>query len=311
MATLKEQGELRTIERLAKLLPGRSDVVLGVGDDTAIVEVGSEGRQLLLTTDPLIEGVHFLPDAPPELIGRKAAGRVLSDFAAMGGEPLWLLVDVVAPGEMEADRLEGVYKGLCELAEKYASALVGGDVAKGPVFELHVFGVGEVPRNSAVRRSGARVGDAIYVTGELGGSLLGRHLEFEPRIEEAMWLRENSWPTAMIDVSDGLATDLRHICDASGVGAEIVLESVPVSESAKKMSDEKSSLHHAMTDGEDFELLFTVPASKRSLFESAWEDTFDLPCSRIGVITDAGMTCIDATGRRPLDEKGYEHFGSE
>ncbi len=311
MTTLHQLGEREVIRRLAKLLPGRADVRVGIGDDVAVVAVEGGHRDFLLTSDAVIEGTHFLPGAAPEQIGHKAVGRVLSDFAAMGGEPLWALVDVVANRDMPLKRLEGVYRGAAKLAGKYGLSIIGGDMAGGPELQLHVFGVGEIPKRSAVLRSGARAGDVIYVTGALGGSLAGKHLSFEPRLEEGLWLRESRWANAMIDISDGLATDLGHILEMSKVGAEISADAIPVSTAARKMKTGRTSLEHALFDGEDFELLFTVSAEKQPGFESSWKDVFKLPCTAVGRIVKAprGIVLVDAAGKKKsLKDAGYEHF---
>jgi len=309
VSTLRQIGEREVIQRLSKLLGSRDDVVVGIGDDVAVVRVEGTHTNFLLTSDAVIEGTHFTSETDAERVGRKAIGRVLSDFASVGGDPLWAIIDLVAPAETGVQKLESIYRGAAELAEKYGMAIVGGDTSSGPVLELHVFGVGQVPQSSAVLRSGARAGDVVYVTGELGGSGAGRHLDFEPRIQEGLWLREAGWANAMIDVSDGLAVDLRHIVDGSGVGAEIDAEHVPVSEAATKGPGD--ALERALQDGEDFELLFTIPESRRKAFESSWADTFELRCSAIGRITDrAGELVLLRDGERMLIEGGYEHFRS-
>jgi thiamine-monophosphate kinase len=311
MKTLRDLGECEVIRRLASTLPSRSDVRVGIGDDTAVVEVEGTEWDFLLTTDAVVEGTHFLPRTDPRLIGRKAVGRVLSDFAAMGGEPLWVLMDVVADGSTPYRRLREVYDGARRLAGKYGMAIVGGDMTSGPCLELHAFGVGRVPRGAAVLRSGARPGDLVYVTGVLGGSRSGKHLEFEPRLQEGLWLREAGWVSAMIDLSDGLAADLRHLLERSRVGAVLDVERVPVSAAARKARDGRSPLEHALCDGEDFELLFTVPAEKRGAFESSWAEAFRLPVTFVGRITSRrGKLDLPGvngrTGRAPM--RGYEHF---
>jgi thiamine-monophosphate kinase len=311
MTTLHQLGEREVIRRLAKLLPGRDDVRVGIGDDAAVVQVEGSHKDFLLASDSVIEGTHFLQDAPPEQIGHKAIGRVLSDFAAMGGEPLWGLIDVVANRDMPIERLAGVYKGAAKLAKKYGLAIVGGDMAGGPALELHVFGVGEIQKKSAILRSGAQTGDAIFVTGSLGGSLQGKHLTFEPRLEEGLWLRESRWANSMIDISDGLATDLGHLLERSKAGAEILAEKIPVSDAARAMKDKRTPLERALFDGEDFELLFTVSSEKQHMFESSWKDVFELPCTAIGRITDrpGGIVLADAAGKKKsLKDFGYEHF---
>ena len=313
MTTLHQLGEREVIRRLAKLLPGRDDIRVGIGDDVAVVKVEGRHKDFLLTSDSVIEGTHFLSEASPEQIGHKAIGRVLSDFAAVGGEPLWALIDVVADREMPLARLEGVYRGAAKLAEKYGLSIVGGDMAQGSELQLHVFGVGEIPEKSAVLRSGARAGDVLYVTGSLGGSLEGKHLTFEPRIEEGLWLRESRWANAMIDNSDGLATDLGHLLEMSHVGAEVSAAAIPISDAACMIKGGRAPLEHALLDGEDFELLFTVSPEKQRMFESSWKDVFELPCTAIGRITgQAGRLLLaDAAGHTTsLKEVGYEHFSS-
>ena len=266
---------------------------------------------MLLTSDAVIEGVHFLPDAIAEQVGHKAVGRVLSDFAAMGGEPLWALVDLVAPAETQVEWAESVYRGAAWLASRFGLAIIGGDTTAGPVRELHVFGVGRVPAGKAVLRSGAKPGEVLYVTGFLGGSLAGRHLSFEPRVVEGRWLREGGWATAMLDISDGLVVDLERLLESSGVGAVVRADQVPVSEDARAMKNGRRALDHALGDGEDYELLFTVPADKAADFEAAWMKSFNLLCTAIGHITDKadGLIIQNATGNnvRPFHE-GYEHF---
>lgn len=311
MTELHELGEREVIRRLSALVGEGTDITRGIGDDAAVAQVEGSPWDWLLTTDPIIEGVHFLPDTAPERIGRKAVGRVLSDLAAMGGEPLWILFNLVAPKNASMEALEAVYRGAQTLASTYGAAIIGGDTAHGPVLELHAFAVGRTPTGSALLRSGARAGDRICVTGKLGGSLAGKHLDFEPRITEALWLREGGWPSAMMDISDGLGTDLRHIMEQSGVGAYIRLDDIPVSASAQAMSDGGSPVEHALFDGEDFELLFTLPPGRQRAFESEWPEVFDLPCRIIGEITNSPGQLEaerpDGT-RHPLDRAAFDHF---
>ncbi len=310
--TLKEVGEDAAIAALLAAFGQTDGAVVGPGDDCAVVAMKGAADDWLLTSDPVVEGVHFEADTDPRLIGRKAVGRVFSDIAAMGGEPVWLLVNVMAPEHCAVDRLKSVYRGARVLCRKYGAQIVGGDVGQGPVLAWHVFGVGRTPRGAAIRRVGARSGDMIYVTGQLGGSAVGKHLTFEPRIPEGLWLREQGWPNAMMDVSDGVATDLRRLIGMNKVGAELDLSRIPIAKAAREMSDGRSPLRHALTDGEDFELLFTVSEDRCAVFESGWNDMFRLPCTRIGRITSCAgrLTIRDADGRaQPLTEHGYEHFG--
>ena len=304
-------GEDNLIHRLKRLVPGRADVVAGIGDDCAVVRTGRrDPYDLLLKSDPVIEGVHFLPEAKGTAIGHKALGRVLSDLAAMGGEPLWILVDLVAPPTAAVAHIEAIYRGMARLARRYGAAMVGGDTSRGETLELHVFAVGRVRRGHAVLRSGARAGEALYVTGTLGGSRLGRHLSFEPRLLEGQWLREAGGVTAMMDVSDGLATDVRRLAAASGIGAILEAGLIPVAPAARRLKEGRPALEHALADGEDFELLFTVPARKAGPMEAAWRKAFRLPCTRIGEMTaKAGRVELrDGQECRELTLHGYEHF---
>lgn len=310
--SLHHLGEIAVIRRLVRNLPRRADLRMGPGDDCAVVRPGKTGAyDWLLKSDPVVEGVHFTANTPPAAIGHKALGRVLSDIAAMGGEPLWVLVDVVASAGTPIRRLEGIRSGLATLARRHGVAVVGGDLARGPLLELHVFGVGRVARGNAILRSGARPGDGLWVTGTLGGSLAGKHLHFEPRLREGRWLGEHRWATAMIDLSDGLATDLRHLTGASKVGTELTMAAVPLSKAVRQIRAGRRALEHALTDGEDYELLFTVSRKKEAAFHRAWSRAFRLPCTRIGIINTAvgQITGVDAQGKRQLLRvTGFEHF---
>lgn len=302
---MRDVGERGVIRRLAAQLSGGDDIVVGVGDDAAVVR-GGDGYHLLLTSDGVGEGRHFRPGEDPVAVGHKAVARVLSDLGAMGGEPLWALIDLVAPGEMPVESIDALYSGATRVADAFGLAIVGGDTAEGDRLELHVFGVGRVPEGSAVLRSGAKVGQVLYVTGALGGSGAGKHLRFAPRVTEGRWLREQAWARAMIDVSDGLATDARHLAERSRVGCVLMANQIP-------LSPEADRVEQALYDGEDFELLFTVDGRHRDAFESAWRDRFDLPCTAIGTITDGEATvCLvdECEQVHRLSDGGFEHFRS-
>ena len=308
---LYDLGERGLIERLRQRLPGGQGVVLGPGDDCAIVSIEDHGpHELLLTSDPVIEGIHFDSGEDPCRIGAKAMGRVLSDIAAMGGEPLWALVNLVLPAGADVTLAEALYDGLLSASSGAGVMIVGGDVARGAGIELHLFGVGRVPRGRAVRRSGGQVGDALFVTGPLGGSLTGKHLDFTPRVAEGLFLRD--WASCMIDVTDGLLTDLRHLCAASAVGASIREAAVPVSEAARLLNDGRSPMEHAMVDGEDFELLFAVAEAKRAALVAAWPQNFDSPLFELGRFTEgaASIRVLDEAGHeRKAMGQGFDHFG--
>lgn len=310
MSTLRQLGERELIRRLAPGLPSRPDVVAGAGDDCAVVR-GGDGWDLLYTTDAVIEGRHFLMGSPPESIGRKAAARAMSDIAAMGGEPTHLLVNLVASPDERVERIERVYAGLSRVCREYHVSLIGGDTACGAQLELHVFLAGRVPAGTALMRSGARPDELVYVTGALGGSIRGKHFEFKPRLAEGTWLREERWATAMIDVSDGLATDLRHILVASEIAAMLDETRIPVSPDVASVQTRRQAVEHALFDGEDFELLFTVPETRQREFEAAWALRFELPCRAIGR-TQRGPPAIQMLNRQSqvveIADGGFEHF---
>jgi thiamine-monophosphate kinase len=311
--TLREVGEVAAIRRLTSTLSPGAGVVVGVGDDCAVVRPAPDAAvDWLLTSDPVVEGVHFDAGTPAEAIGHKAVGRVLSDLAAMGGRPRWALIDVTAPPRTPMARLEGVYVGADRIAAACGLAIVGGDLGRGSVLALHVFAVGQVPAGSALVRSGARPGDRVFVTGELGGSRCGRHLSFEPRLPHGSWLSEGRWATAAIDLSDGLARDIGHVLRASGVGAELDLNAIPVSQAARALCDGRSPIEHALYDGEDFELLFTASADREAELQSEWAARFGLRCTRIGLITgESGVLRRSGTPPSIIPEEGYEHFGED
>ncbi len=303
-------SETDLIRRITAGLSSSPEVVTGIGDDAAVLRLADPGEDLVLTTDAVITGVHVTPDTPPEAIGRKAAGRVLSDFAAMGARPVCLLFNVVFPDTSDAARLESIYRGAEQLASRYHCPIVGGDVARGPAEEVHGFGVGAAPKGRAVLRRGARSGDVIYVSGELGGSIHGHHLTFEPRIREGRWLREQGWPTAMMDISDGLATDLRHIMTAGEVGAVVESGHLPVRSGVRGTWTEDEAVQHALCDGEDYELLFTIPEPKADAFEAAWAETQSIPCTRIGFIDHrtGNLHLRHPDGTEELfPHRGYDH----
>ena len=307
--------EFELIRRLTRGLPSNSSVVVGAGDDCAVLEAGLPDRLLLFKTDAVVEGVHFTAGTPPERIGHKALGRCLSDIAAMAGTPTAALVTIGLPRDFKTELVEGIYAGMNALARRYEVAIVGGETTTNPggVF-ISVALLGWAPRGKSVLRSGADAGDAIFVTGELGGSLAGKHLEFEPRLAEARWLAQHFAPHAMLDVSDGLAGDLRHILKASRVGAELLATAIPISRgarlAAKAGSAAKPALLAALTDGEDFELLFTVASRNAVPLLDAWRKQFPkLALTCIGKITAGeGITIRDKNGARPLTAHGYDHF---
>lgn len=311
MTTLSDIGERELIKRIRGLCSGNDGVISGIGDDCAVVCPPTDGNDLVLTSDALIEGVHFLPTTPAGDIGHKVVARTVSDLAASGAEPLWLLINLVATPQSQVEQLEEILSAANRTATKHNLAIVGGDTSSGQCLELHAFAVGQVPHGRAILRSGARTDDLICVTGNLGGSAAGAHLTFEPRIAEGVWLRNGGWATSMIDISDGLAVDLRHLTEESQTGASLVEGGIPVSLAAQEADDGRSGIEHALHDGEDYELLFTVPPEKKADLQLQWSKQFDTDLSFIGTMTAAAGTveCTAADGQsRDLRADGYEHF---
>jgi len=308
-------NEFELIARLTESLPTNASIVVGPGDDCAVIDLGLPDQYVLLKTDAVVEGVHFTKATEPENVGHKALGRCLSDVAAMTGTPTHALVTLALPDKFDADYVGRVYTGMNALAARYGVAIVGGETTTNPGRMLiSVAVLGTVAKEKCALRSGAKTGDAVFVTGELGGSLAGKHLNFEPRLAEAQWLAGHFSIHAMIDLSDGLAGDLRHILKASRVGAELLSDAIPVSRAAKVArrteSPAKTPLLAALTDGEDFELLFTVAARDAVPLLDAWKKQFsDLPLACIGKITgEGGLRIRDKKGVQALAADGYVHF---
>ncbi len=308
-------NEFQLIHRLTRNLPANASVLVGAGDDCAVLDLGMGERVVLFKTDAVVEGIHFTPETPPEKIGRKALARCLSDIAAMAGTPTAAVVTIGLPQRFEPAFVEKIYAVLNALARQHEVAIVGGETTTNPErILISVALLGTVARGKTVLRSGAQVGDALFVTGELGGSLLAKHLDFEPRLAEARWLAEHFKVHAMLDVSDGLAGDLRHLLDASGVGAELLKSAVPISRAAKEIAKKgdaaKPAFVAALTDGEDFELLFTVAGKTAVPLLDAWQKKFPaLKLSCIGkIVATEGITLRDGLGTRSLSAQGYVHF---
>ncbi len=335
---MESPGEFELIARLTRQLTARPDVVLGAGDDCAILDLPGPDL-LLLTCDSQVEGVHFsLETASPEQIGRKALAINLSDIAAMGGEPRYALVSLILPRQLSFAVLDGIYAGLRQEAERYATAIVGGNISgagKGEQLIIDITLVGMVERNHALVRSGARVGDMLCVTGTLGNSAAGyytlhteqqfpqdaldyvreRHRTPHPRIHEGRVLSQfgPGVVTAMLDISDGLSGDLGHICERSGVGASIELARLPLSSQMRTIAATagRDPLAWALHGGEEYELLFTVsPGYEHAVSEAVQAATGTL-VTKIGLMCPAeeGMKVVDADGRQEvLKSQSWDHL---
>jgi thiamine-monophosphate kinase len=308
-------NEFELIRHLTHSVPTNPAVVTGPGDDCAVLDLGIPDRLLLFKTDAVVEGIHFKAEAAPERVGHKALARCLSDIAAMAGTPVAALVTLALPKQFKVEYMEALYAGMNALASRHQVAITGGETTTNPErLLISVALLGWVPRGRAILRSGAQAGDALFVTGELGGSIARKHLDFEPRLAEGRWLAEHFPIHAMLDLSDGLAGDLRHLLKASQVGAELLGSSIPISRdarlAAKAGSAAKPPLLAALTDGEDFELLFALPSREAVPLLDAWKKQFPpLRLTCIGrIVQGEGITLRDRQGTRPLTAHGYQHF---
>jgi thiamine-monophosphate kinase len=317
--TLADVGEFGFLARLLPTLPVGRDVILGPGDDCAIVQAGAE--RLLLTVDALVEGVHFRAGwLTPRQLGRKAFLVNASDIAAMGGAPRWCVVNLAAPRHTPVANLAAISRGVAEAARENGASLVGGNLSRGARLAVDVTLVGAAPRRP-LRRSGARPGDLLYVTGQLGEAALGlRALQHDRRARgpavqrfrqppsrwrAGVWLAHSGAATAMIDISDGLAQDLGHLCAASRIGARIVLDRLPCSPRVRRRG-----LSLALGGGEDYELLCAVPAPHRRRVERL-AARFGFPFTGIGECRPAreGLRAVAAQGRAvALTGAGFDHF---
>jgi thiamine-monophosphate kinase len=285
MTTLRDIGEDALIARLVALVPHDPDPHAGPGDDCAVIDLGPEHAMLqLLKTDALVGGVHFLPEAAARAVGWKAAARVVSDFAAMGGKPERFLVTVALPVETEVAWVEDLYRGIGDCLNAFDAVLAGGEttrVPKGSAPVISVSATGSVRRECLALRSTGKPGQAVLVTGTLGGSIDGKHLDFTPRLKESDWLVSKYKPAAMMDLSDGLAKDLPRLASASGCGFELDEKALPIAAGC--------SVDQAMGDGEDFELLLAIEAERVPGLLAAWAKVFpELPLTVIGRLVEMG-----------------------
>jgi len=305
---LKKLGETGLIERLARNFASAGhakDIVKGIGDDCAVIRV-SKKKYLLVTIDMLLEDVDFrINGAEPYQIGWKSLACGLSDIAAMGGTAKYAVVSLGLPKRLPVEFVDELYSGIKTLAKKFHVDIVGGDTNSSAKLIVDVAVLGYVEPENLKLRSGAKPGDIICVTGVLGGSYKsGRHMLFVPRLREARCLATGFRISSMIDISDGLSTDLGHIAKASGVGACIYEDLIPVSKDAK-------GVKAALNEGEDFELLFTMPLREaRRLAKRTFEVT-GVKITQIGEILDkkVGVKIIGRDGRATeLEAKGFSHF---
>jgi thiamine-monophosphate kinase len=304
--------ESELIAYLRERVPPHPLLQLGPGDDAAVLRL-ADVDQCAITVDLLTDHVDFeLSEIDPRRAGRKALAVNLSDLAAMASRPLAAVVALALPRRGGMELAVALCEGLLPLAERYQVAIAGGDINSWDApLAVSITLLGAVTEQGPLRRGGARPGDRIVVTGSFGGSILGRHLDFEPRVHEALLLNERYTLRAGIDVSDGLLTDLAHVARESGCGAVLQTQSVPVSDDARrlaeKLDDGSTPLDHALGDGEDFELILAVPPDEATRMLA--EQPLDVPLTAIGQFTaEPGLWQADAQGgRRKLTPRGWKH----
>lgn len=318
-------SERKLIERIAqasRVRGGSKLIATGIGDDCAVLRA-PEGHELLVTTDFSLEGVHFRREwHPADAVGHRCLTRGLSDIAAMGGEPLAVFLSLALPADLPQRWADQFVKGMLALARRFGVTLAGGDTAQSPAGVLaDITVVGSVPAGQAILRSGARPGDSIFVTGELGApvALLEQmfanperkfraasflaHFYPEPRIAVGRQLRTKKLASAMIDISDGLSTDLRHICESSGVGATIIERALPIASLGRHEVERRHALH----GGDEYQLLFTAAPARRVAKEIA-----GVLITRIGYINEGNEILIEHENgyTTELEAGGWEHFSS-
>lgn len=318
-------GEFELISRFfANCGAKRSDAALGVGDDGAVLQV-RDGYDLVVTTDTMVVGTHFFPDDDPRALGHKLVAVNVSDLAAMGAEPAWLSLALTLPAVDEA-WLSAFAAGLGETADYYQCQLVGGDTTRGPM-SLTMIAKGTVPRGKALTRSGAKVGDYIYVTGTLGDAALGlklcQGLYEVSKKHQSHILQRFHYPSARValgqalrnlassamDLSDGLYSDIQHILKRSNVGASIDVSRLPLSQALKDSCDTSTALQLALSGGEDYELLFTVPEARRGSLEVLLSP-YGVPVTCIGRVTGVAGKLELKQGEQAFDyqHQGFVHF---
>ncbi len=335
MSTIADLGEFGLIARLTHDLAPRPDVILGVGDDAAVLDVGSAADVLVATCDAQVADTHFRLDrATPEEIGRRALAVNASDCAAMGAAPRFALLSLLVPPTLEVAVLDGIYAGLRAEAARYGCAIVGGNIARHPerlILDITLLGL--APRGHVLRRHGARPGDALLVTGTVGAAAAGLALLDDPalvarlapevcapllaaqrtpvaRVAAGQWLARNG-ATAALDVSDGLAADLAHLCAASGVGATVEVAALPILPATRAVASAiaRAASDLALFGGEDYELLFTAPAAHAAALCAGLLTTTGTPATIIGTITaEPALVRVDDGQRTTLVGRGWDHL---
>jgi len=293
---LGDLGEDRLLRQLLPSLSLATAIVNGPSDDCAVVNIGDHRNFLVLKTDCVVEGVHFLRGTNALAVGWKAMMRPLSDFAATSAVPQFALITLMAPKQTEVAWVKELYRGLCRAAKRFKVSIVGGETSstRGPI-AISTSIAGFVEKDRWVSRRGGKAGDDLFVTGLLGGAVKQRHLQFIPRIAESRWLTKNFSIHAMMDLSDGLGTDLPRLTEASKVGFQIHVENLPLSRGAK--------VNDAISEGEDYELLFAIPSRQSQQLQREWRRKFPKP-----QLTRIGSLIPQSAIRNPQLKGGYVHF---
>ncbi len=334
--TIQALGEFGLIARLTRGLRARPDVLVGVGDDCAVLDLDGD-TVLLATCDALVDGSQFLQRvATPTQIGRRVLAVNLSDIASMGGAPRYALVSLFLPTDLPVAFLDGLYLGLQSEAWAYGAVIVGGNIVGSPTFGLDITLLGQARRDQVILRSGARPGDALLVTGALGEAAAGLHLLLHPetpapeavaerlkdaqltpvpRVPEGRLLASLGVVTAMLDISDGLAADLGHLCEQSKVGARLDEVALPIADDVRQVARRtgQDALDWALTGGEDYQLLFTAPPAAVPRIIETLQIATGTPVTVIGAILspEAGMTLRAQDGSiQPLAPRGWDHLRS-
>jgi len=304
----KKLGEFELIDRLTRDLPNFSkDVIVGIGDDCAVLKQG-DNKYLLVTCDVQIEGVHFLPAvAEPENIGQKAVAVNVSDIAAMGGKPTFCLVSLIIPKNMESNYIDSIYDGIKKSCKLYDVQIIGGNISSGKQLAIDIFMIGEVKRDELLLRSGAKPGDKLLVTGSLGlaaaAVALQQHSVPHCRLHEASIIAKSKLATSMIDISDGLLSEIGHVCDKSDVGVVIYDSQVPA----------PKGLEFALNGGEDYELLLTVSSDMADKIIELVQKKSGTLVTVVGEILDKteGRWIQSIDGKnRPLISNGWDHLAN-
>ncbi len=305
---ISDIGEFGLIDIIKKM--ANREIDGGIGDDCAIIDIDSR-RDILVTTDTLVEGVHFFKDAEAYVLGRKSIAVSISDIAAMAAYPKWAFLSISLSDKMSLEYVQSFARGFCSMADEFGIALMGGDTTKSPVFTVTVTLIGENRKGESIKRSGAKTGDNVYVTGKIGCSYAGfeairrnlkgfeklkkMHTDPYPKIKEA--LKVKKYATAMIDISDGLLQDCLHICEQSGVAIEVDFDKIPF---CKADFVKKEDM---ITGGEDYELVFCAPKRYESVLDGFENIT------KIGVVREGfGVSVIKNNEKLNFKRLGFKHF---